>query len=72
MKIKIKSILEEFKKKHFLVIGDIMLDKYIEGSVERISPEAPVQIVQCKNKLFHAGGAANVTKNINSWVLSQH
>jgi len=47
-----------------LVIGDLMLDEYIWGSVERISPEAPVQIVEAKRKDLRLGGAGNVINNL--------
>ncbi|MGD2072716.1 MAG: PfkB family carbohydrate kinase [Candidatus Thorarchaeota archaeon] len=47
-----------------LVVGDIMLDKYIIGEVERISPEAPVPIVKAKRKTFTLGGCGNVVRNI--------
>jgi len=46
------------------VIGDIMLDEYIEGGVERISPEAPVPVVLVKSRYSSAGGASNVARNI--------
>ena len=49
---------------NILVIGDIMLDEYIVGEVERISPEAPVPIVKVKNRYSTLGGAGNVVRNI--------
>lgn len=49
-----------------LVIGDAMLDVYISGKVSRISPEAPVPVVDILNTSYHAGGAANVAANIAS------
>ena len=49
---------------NILVIGDIMLDEYIVGEVERISPEAPVPIVKITNKYSTLGGAGNVVRNI--------
>jgi len=58
------KILENFKHKKILVIGDIMLDKYIWGEVSRISPEAPVQVVNVLRETYEAGGAANVANNI--------
>jgi rfaE bifunctional protein kinase chain/domain len=64
MNIELTNILNNFKEKNILVIGDIMLDKYIFGNVERISPEAPVQIVNVKKEKFIPGGAANVANNI--------
>ena len=51
---------------HVLVIGDIMLDQYIWGKVERISPEAPVPIVHVQNKTHMVGGAGNVARNLNA------
>ena len=50
--------------KHILVVGDVMLDKYIHGSVDRISPEAPVPIVHATRRSQQPGGAANVAMNI--------
>jgi D-beta-D-heptose 7-phosphate kinase / D-beta-D-heptose 1-phosphate adenosyltransferase len=50
--------------KHILVVGDVMLDKYIHGSVERISPEAPVPIVYATRRTQQPGGAANVAMNV--------
>lgn len=64
MKLKLLKILENFKNKKILIIGDIMLDKYIWGDVSRISPEAPVQVVNVLKETFEAGGAANVANNI--------
>lgn len=49
-----------------LVIGDLMLDRYIWGQVERISPEAPVPVVRVTRESLHAGGAGNVAANIRS------
>lgn len=49
-----------------LVAGDLILDQFIWGSVERISPEAPVPVVQVSNESFRLGGAANVVNNIRS------
>jgi D-beta-D-heptose 7-phosphate kinase/D-beta-D-heptose 1-phosphate adenosyltransferase len=49
---------------HVLVIGDVMLDKYVWGSVERISPEAPVPVVHASHLTHHPGGAANVAMNL--------
>lgn len=49
---------------HVLVVGDVMLDKYIWGDVERISPEAPVPIVRAVHRSEHPGGAANVAMNL--------
>ena len=59
-------ILTGFKKKRILVIGDLILDRYIWGRVNRISPEAPVPIVEVSKENFLLGGAANVANNIAS------
>ena len=60
------EILNEFPKKKIVVIGDLMLDEYIIGSVTRISPEAPVPVVNVKKESFVLGGAANVVNNLSS------
>lgn len=57
-------IVEQFKDKKILVIGDVMLDKYIWGDVSRISPEAPVQVVNVVKESYSPGGAANVANNV--------
>ena len=61
-----RVILRAFKKKKILIIGDLILDKYIWGKVNRISPEAPVPVVEVSNEEFLLGGAANVAHNIVS------
>ena len=48
------------------VIGDVMLDKFVWGNVSRISPEAPVPVVEIDRESFHLGGAANVAQNLAS------
>jgi rfaE bifunctional protein kinase chain/domain len=62
----VQKIFEDFNSLNVLIIGDVMLDSYIWGAVERISPEAPVPIVNVKKKDFRLGGAANVALNIAS------
>lgn len=59
-----RKILSEFKKKKILIIGDLILDRYIWGKVNRISPEAPVPVVEVTNEDFLLGGASNVANNI--------
>tara|TARA_Y100000310_G_scaffold342995_1_gene448657 strand:- start:21640 stop:22623 length:984 start_codon:yes stop_codon:yes gene_type:complete len=61
---KLIKFVEEFKNKNILILGDVMLDKYIWGDVSRISPEAPVQIVNVSRESYAPGGAANVANNI--------
>ena len=63
MKDKLLTIIDKFKQQTILVIGDIMLDKYVWGDVSRISPEAPVQIIDVVRENFVLGGAANVSNN---------
>lgn len=60
----IQSVEHEWGSKRILVVGDVMLDKYIWGDVSRISPEAPVPVVQTTHKSHHPGGAANVAMNL--------
>lgn len=62
----ILNILEEFKRLKILVVGDIILDRYIFGKVERISPEAPVPVVEVQREEFRLGGAGNVAHNLSS------
>ncbi len=66
MNQKADKVISSFKGKKILVVGDLMLDEYIWGEVERISPEAPVPIVRVKNETWVLGGAANVAHNISS------
>ncbi len=68
-KSKIKStsqLFEDFKKLNVLIIGDVMIDAYLWGKVDRISPEAPVPIVSVTKRENRLGGAANVAINIQS------
>lgn len=66
MKQRLLKILEQFKSKKILVVGDVMLDKYIWGEVSRISPEAPVQVVNVLKETYAPGGASNVASNASS------
>ncbi|HPX77096.1 MAG TPA: PfkB family carbohydrate kinase, partial [Bacteroidales bacterium] len=65
-KTQILSYLEKFKTKRVLIIGDVMIDSYMWGVVNRISPEAPIPIVSVVNREYRMGGAANVAFNIKS------
>jgi rfaE bifunctional protein kinase chain/domain len=60
------NIFEKFNSLNVLIIGDVMIDSYIWGKVERISPEAPVPVVRVTKKENRLGGAANVALNIQS------
>ena len=62
----LKRILDNFKNIKIGVVGDLKLDDYIYGTVERISPEAPVPVVNVKEEKFVLGGAANVVNNLAS------
>jgi rfaE bifunctional protein kinase chain/domain len=66
MKSRLKAIIKKFNKARVLVIGDLILDEYIWGRVERISPEAPVPVVWANKRTYIPGGAANVANNISS------
>jgi len=62
--MKPEELLNQFKKLSALVIGDVMLDKYLIGNVDRISPEAPVPVVSVTATDIRLGGAANVALNV--------
>ncbi|HEX8898881.1 MAG TPA: hypothetical protein VF751_09305, partial [Chthoniobacterales bacterium] len=57
---RLKQILARARTKRILVIGDLMLDEFVWGKVGRISPEAPVPVVEVTGESFYPGGAANV------------
>ena len=59
-----KDVIEQFKQKRILVIGDVMIDAYLRGNVNRVSPEAPVPIVSLQKEEDRLGGAANVAINL--------
>src|SRR3954471_17538097 len=62
----LKEVFSRFEKQKVLIIGDVMLDSYLWGKVERISPEAPVPIVHTQTRENRLGGAANVALNVQS------
>lgn len=61
---RLRELKDNFKGLKIAVIGDMMLDCYFRGDVKRISPEAPVPVVEVENEFFRFGGAANVALNI--------
>src|ERR1700733_1587039 len=61
---RIEVLSNSFCKARIAVIGDLMLDRYTFGSVSRISPEAPVPVLEIENEQARLGGAANVGHNI--------
>jgi D-glycero-beta-D-manno-heptose-7-phosphate kinase len=63
---KYKRLFEEFNDLNVMIIGDVMVDSYLWGKVERISPEAPIPIVALRKRENRMGGAANVAMNIKS------
>ncbi len=63
---RLKSIFQKFAGKKVLVLVDLMLDRYLWGEVSRISPEAPVPVVEISREFSRLGGAANVGNNIRS------
>lgn len=62
----IHSIIPQFKDKQVLIIGDAMIDAYMWGKIHRMSPEAPVPVVDIEKRESRLGGAANVALNIQS------
>lgn len=65
-KSRLEEILNSFQNLKVAVVGDMMLDDYLIGSVDRISPEAPVPVVSIKKERFVLGGAANVVNNLST------
>ena len=63
---RLAEILNNFRKLHLLVIGDLMLDRFVWGEVERLSPEAPVPVLRVCSESSRLGGAANVVHNVRS------
>lgn len=64
----ISEYIESFSRARILVIGDVMLDHFIWGAVRRISPEAPVPIVEVTKETTFPGGAANVARNLSAFT----
>lgn len=62
----LKTFLREIKKTRVAIVGDSMLDIFSYGKTERLSPEAPVPVIELLSREFSPGGAANVAKNIRS------
>jgi len=61
-----KKLFEDFNQLNIMIIGDVMVDSYLWGKVERISPEAPIPIVALRKRENRMGGAANVAMNIRA------
>src|SRR5271170_871071 len=65
---RLARITAGFAGKRILVVGDLMLDEFIWGKVSRISPEAPVPIVNVTGESYYPGGAANVARNLREFT----
>ena len=65
---RVRSLLEAFPARRVLVVGDLMLDEFIYGRVGRISPEAPVPVVEVTRHESYPGGAANVARNLREFT----
>src|SRR5260370_33803753 len=61
-----ETVLDQFGRKRVLVVGDIMLDRFVYGHVSRISPEAPAPVINTAGPLDVVGGSGNVVRNIVS------
>lgn len=68
----LSSVIHQFKGKQIIVIGDVMIDRYLHGHVNRISPEAPVPIVHYQKEENRLGGAANVALNLQALDAVPH
>src|SRR5437660_9696165 len=65
-KTRVRKILRAASQTRILVVGDVMLDHFVWGSVARISPEAPVPVVDFERESYMPGGAANVARNLTA------
>src|SRR5882724_3596443 len=65
---RLEQLLDRAPSRRITVIGDLMLDEFVWGKVGRISPEAPVPVVQVTGESFYPGGAANVARNLREFV----
>ena len=66
------EIESRFSELNFLVIGDLMIDNYFWGDTERISPEAPVPVVNIRSSSSTPGGDGNVVVNLRSFILGKY
>src|SRR5947208_372064 len=63
---RVEQLLEHFNGRNIIVLGDMMLDEFVWGKVRRISPEAPVPVIEVVEETYRLGGAANVAANIHA------
>lgn len=66
---RVQALLQTARRRRILVVGDVMLDQFIWGDVSRISPEAPVPVLDFRRESFMPGGAANVARNLSALGL---
>ncbi|MBN1542475.1 D-glycero-beta-D-manno-heptose-7-phosphate kinase [candidate division KSB1 bacterium] len=66
----LNPLIDRMRAQKILVLGDVMLDEFIYGKVSRISPEAPVPVVQVTHETIYPGGAANVARNLAEFGVS--
>src|SRR5436189_4884362 len=62
----LRSIVDRFGGRRVAVLGDVMVDRYLWGRVDRISPEAPVPVVEVERESMSLGGAGNVAANLSA------
>jgi D-glycero-beta-D-manno-heptose-7-phosphate kinase len=62
-----QELFDAFRGKHVLVVGDVMLDEFVRGDVTRVSPEAPVPVVDMRERFMSPGGAGNAAANVVSF-----
>ena len=72
MRKRLAKLLDDMSSASVIVVGDVMLDEYIIGDLERISPEAPAPIITEQERIYVPGGAANVAVNITSLSAQAH
>src|SRR5712691_8532715 len=65
---RLREILARATRRRIAVAGDLMLDEFVWGKVGRISPEAPVPVVEVTGETFYPGGAANVARNLREFI----
>src|SRR5437660_2829637 len=63
---RVEQLLNQFAGRKIVIVGDVMLDEFVWGKVRRISPEAPVPVVEVIEETYRLGGAANVAANIQA------
>jgi len=64
---RVAAIVKQMQDVRVMVVGDLMLDKFVRGKVERISPEAPIPVVQVTDEEAYPGGASNVARNVSAF-----